>query len=225
MVRALLSSSMMLGVFAVYFATSLQQTIAVLNNVFYFRLWLSKGLPSRNKIEDDPCNTYRQLPLDASAATLRLLAVPQRLLNLSILLYLVGFSLYLLLRWKANEKESDDYRKIFVVYITVLSAAFIDYIITSGFILLDARKRYMDFGIGTLSFHKSRMQKKIESSLTELQHVLKSEGPRSTHQEEHDTLRNIIAELDGLVTSRRMRRRISRVPTDREPGPELNRAQ
>lgn len=102
MIRALLSSSMLLGIFAVYFATSLLQTIALLNNIFYFRLWLSKGLPSKKKLKEDPYDTYCSLPLDASPATLWLLAVPQRLLNLSILLYLFGFGLYLFLCWKGK---------------------------------------------------------------------------------------------------------------------------
>lgn len=214
---------MLLGVFAVYFATSLQQTIALLNNVFYFRLWLSKGLPSKKQIAADILDTYRYLPLDASAATLRLLAIPQRLLNMSILLYVVGFGLYLLLHWKAE--QSNDYRNIFIVYVAIIGAAFIDYVITSGFILLDARKRYTEFGIGSLSFHKSEMRKKIEVSLAEIQRVLLSEEPNSTHEDDHETLKRIVHELDAMVDARKWRRKISKVPTDKELGIAQRNAQ
>lgn len=177
---------------------------------------MSKGLPSKKNIQHDPYETYRLLPLDASAATLRLLAIPQHLLNLSILLYLIGFGLYLLLRWMAKDKESDDYCKIFVVYLAVFLAAFIDYVNTSAFLLLDARKRYTEFGVGSFSFHKSTIQKTIESSLTELQHVLKSGDPDSTHQGGHDSLRKIVEELEALLSARKARRQVSRIATDKE---------
>jgi hypothetical protein len=107
----------------------------------------------------------------------------------------------------------------------VFAVAFGDYVITSVFILLDVHKRYTEFGIGSLSVYKSPTQKKIEESLEELQSVLTDEKMDSTHQEDHDSLKRIVRELEGLVETRKLRRRVSRIPTDKKLGADQSTAQ
>jgi hypothetical protein len=100
----------------------------------------------------------------------------------------------------------------------VFDAVFGDYVITSGFILFAARKRYTEFRIGSLSFRKSLLRKKIEESLEELQSVLKDEKTDSTHKEDHDSLKRPIRGLESLVETRTLRRRVSRMHTGKELG-------
>ena len=170
-VRALFSCSMLLGICAVYFATSMQQTVGLLNNPFYLRLWLSRGLP-KPRILKEP---HTHLPLDASVSALRLLLIPQRLLSYSVLLFLVGYSLYLLYSWKYDSSHlGSDYRNAFISLMAVLGAGLLDYIITSVCLLFDAHKRYSEFGIGSQSFQKSVVQNKLEQSFTVLQRLLAS---------------------------------------------------
>lgn len=197
-VRALFSCSMLLGLFAVYFATSMQQTVGLLNNLFYLRLWLSRGSPYPQRLDKEP---HKYLPLDGSVATLRLLQTPQRLLNLSALLFLVGYGLYLLFSWKYDSHNlGRDYRNAFIVLMAVTGVALLDYVITSVCLLFDAYKRYSEFGIGSQSFDESPMRNKLEHSFNELQRVLASNKENTIPKEEDlNRLADIIKDIDQAV--------------------------
>jgi hypothetical protein len=177
----------------------MQQTVGLLNNPFYLRLWLSRGLPNPRMLREP----YTHLPLDASVAALRFLQIPQRLLNLSVLLFLVGYSLYLLFSWKYDSGNlGSDYRNAFIFLMAVLGAGLLDYIITSVCLLFDAYKRYSEFGIGSQSFQKSAVQNKLEQSFTELQRVLASDMEGTVLRKDLDKISGVVKDIDDLVRER-----------------------
>jgi hypothetical protein len=69
------------------------------------------------------------------------------------------------------------------------------------------------------------MRKKIDRSLEELQSVLTDEKTDSTHQEDHDSLKRPIRGLGGLVETRKLRRRVSQMPTGNELGADQSPAE
>ncbi|KIW53446.1 hypothetical protein PV05_09020 [Exophiala xenobiotica] len=95
--RALLSCSMILGVLSVVSAASQQQHIAVLNKAFDIRMWLSRGKTELDKRHYR--RPFSHLPLESSVAAMNLLYMPKVLLNLAVLLYTIGFGIYLLYSW------------------------------------------------------------------------------------------------------------------------------
>jgi hypothetical protein len=98
--RALLSCSMALGILSVIYATTQQQTVAMLNSSLEIRLYLSSG--GLDRINHSYAMRYRLLPLESSVATVKQFGLPSLLLKLAVLLYLAGFVIYILFAWLNN---------------------------------------------------------------------------------------------------------------------------
>lgn len=116
---ALLTASMGLGILSVCAAVTLQNSVTGLSNHREIRLWLSKGL-SKSYIYREP---YDNLLLESSSATVKLIDVPQLLLNLSITAYFLGFGLYLLYGWMwAIIEPATNFRNNFIFYVCIIGA-------------------------------------------------------------------------------------------------------
>lgn len=114
---ALLTASMALGIFSVTAATNLQNSVAQLSCHRDVRLWLSKGLTLYGRQSKYP-EAYQHLPLESSAATVKLAESPTLLLNMAVLTYFLGFGLYLLYGWLyAVAPPASNYRNNFIFYV------------------------------------------------------------------------------------------------------------
>lgn len=115
---ALLTASMVLGILSVVAAVALQNSVTKLSNHREVRLWLSKGIANGY----DYPEPYKNLLLESSAATIKLLQAPQLLLDLSVTCYFLGFGLYLLYAWMwAVVEPGVTFRNNFIFYVCVIS--------------------------------------------------------------------------------------------------------
>lgn len=121
--RALLVSSMALGILSVVSATTHQQAVGILNDPVSIRLWLSRGKTSFFRDVDK--SPFKSLPLDCSVPKLKSIGLPQLSLNISVILYFVGFGLYFLFLWvqKANGDVLGN-RNIFIVFVALSTVSF-----------------------------------------------------------------------------------------------------
>ncbi|RMZ87041.1 hypothetical protein DV736_g5733, partial [Chaetothyriales sp. CBS 134916] len=118
--RACFVTSMVLGVLSVMTATSQQNYVGMINNPLSIRLWLSRGQPEVGKHDADN-QPFNILPLESSVAAIKVISFPQRLLQLAVLVFLVGFGLYCLLSWLENITEKpSDFRNIFSVFMLTI---------------------------------------------------------------------------------------------------------
>ena len=110
---------MTVGVFSTIRAANLQQHISLLNDALSIRLWFSCGINSFQDpvISNLPNESTAVCPLIASLSASESIRLPSRLLNLALILYVVGFGLFLLFRWtdgaKSTNTKKDD-QDIFV---------------------------------------------------------------------------------------------------------------
>ncbi|KAL9111710.1 MAG: hypothetical protein Q9227_003985 [Pyrenula ochraceoflavens] len=131
--RAFLTSSMVLGILSVVFATNQQQNIGMLNNPLAIRMWLSRG-PPRTRYH----SIFDDLPLESSVSAIKITQIPTALLQLAVLVFFVGFGLYLIFSWTENvEAGGSDYRNIFILFVITIAVVLAYYAITSIFRLLD----------------------------------------------------------------------------------------
>ncbi|KAJ9619127.1 hypothetical protein H2204_012774 [Knufia peltigerae] len=168
--RALLSCSMMLGVLSVVRAASLQQHISVLNKAFDIRLWLSRGKAETEKTHYRP--PFHLLPLESSVAALKQFSMPKVLLNLAVLLYTIGFGIYLLFAWVYHvdtDGGRNDFRNIFISFVATVGFVCASVFATDLFAIVDERKRMADFDLNrTTTFAKPVSQKQLEEWLETL---------------------------------------------------------
>jgi len=128
---------MALGIFSVTAATNLQNSVAQLSCHRDVRLWLSKGLTLYGRQSKYP-EAYQHLPLESSAATVKLAESPTLLLNMAVFTYFLGFGLYLLYGWLyAVAPPASNYRNNFIFY--VITVGFV-----IGYVALFWGKRIMD---------------------------------------------------------------------------------
>jgi len=182
--RALLSSSMVLGIIAVVCSTTLQQEVGRLNNPLDIRLWLSRGKVELEKRPYDP--PYRLLPLESSISALKISEIPGTLLRLAVFLFLAGFGLYLLFLWLNHvEASGTDHRNIFIVFVTVIGLFCCYYAFWSVFRVLDAQKREEEFDLRMSdTFAKPDPQQQLEEVLKALQgmHKLDPDSEEDTRE-------------------------------------------
>ena len=134
---------MVLGVASVITATRQHQTVGMLISPLHIRLWLSRGRPKgyrriRNLVnillplwlKDDGEKSdkyenvpgFQGLPLESSISALKATTLPRHLLDLAVIVFLVGFGLYVRFQWSFNiEQSGESYRKVFIAFITVVS--------------------------------------------------------------------------------------------------------
>lgn len=115
---ALVTMSMVLGIFSVTAATTLQNTVTRLSNHKDVRLWLSRGI---NMDWINYPGAFQGLPLESSAATVKLTQAPTLLLNLAVLTFFLGFGLYIIYGWlESIEGASPRFRNQFIFYIITI---------------------------------------------------------------------------------------------------------
>ena len=169
--RALLSCSMALGILSVVYATTQQQTVAMLNSPLEIRLWLSRGRVDR--LQHDYQMPYRLLPLESSVATVKQFGLPSLLLKVAVLLYLVGFGIYILFAWLNNvEKKGTDSRNVFICFVITLGVISINQILLTVYHFIDEQKRIKDFSLDRAEdFAKPYSQQQLEAWLKAIQEL------------------------------------------------------
>ncbi|KAI1617153.1 hypothetical protein EDD36DRAFT_462013 [Exophiala viscosa] len=169
--RALLTCLMILGGLSVVFAASQQQNIAVLNKALDIRSWLSRGKTEIGRRQYE--NPYVHLPLESSVAALKQWNTPKVVLNLAVLLYTIGFGIYLLYSWIYHVEPDDgrnDFRNVFIAFVATVGCVCIYVVIVGGFAFADELKRHLDFGLGrSTTFAKPVSQQQLEEWLKILQ--------------------------------------------------------
>jgi hypothetical protein len=162
---------MILGVLSVVFASSLQQDIGMLNSAIEIRLWMSRGKVELEK--RDYGMPYILLPLESSVSAIKQFNLPKVLLNLAVLLYTVGFGIYLLYSWLYHVESSgglNDFRNIFIAFVATVGLLVIYQLYLSVSCVADASKRERDFNMDeSTGFAKPTSRKELEEWLTALQ--------------------------------------------------------
>lgn len=192
--RALLSCSMILGVLSVVFASSQQQDIGILNNALEIRLWLSRG---KVEIEKRPYRMpFRMLPLESSASALQQFYMPKVTLNLAVLLYTIGFGIYLLYSWLYRVESNgglNDFRNIFITFVVTVGLVCVYKIILGAFSYADEWKRTRDFDPdSSQSFAKPASRRQLEEWLKALQDMQKL---NMDNEEEYSVLETVVNDL------------------------------
>jgi hypothetical protein len=153
---------MLFGILAVVSATSQHRDIGLQNDSTALRLWLSRGIPSpahRVGGSKEYPHPYDMLPLESSVSASLVTQFPRSLLNLAVLLYLIGFGLYLIFSWREEVPNgSVDYRNIFVTFIVSAGVSIFYYSICFGWRVIDAAKVSDDF-------HFQRLGTTLDSSV------------------------------------------------------------
>ena len=156
---------------SVVFASSRQQHIGMLNNALSIRLWLSRG-----KVELDKRKyrmPFNRLPLESSVAVLKQFNMPKVILRLAVILYTVGFGIYLLYAWLYRvepEGGPNDFRNIFIAFVATVGILYIYVVAVSFQAHTAARKRTADFRLDrSTTFAKPAEQRQLEEWLRILQ--------------------------------------------------------
>lgn len=207
--RACCSSSMVLGVASVVTAAGQHRTVGMLNSPLDIRLWLSRGRPkSYRDFRDIPKNFksysdllhipkifikpfdintdkydhvrgFQRLPLESSISALKETALPRHLLDLAVLVFLVGFGLYVLFLWLFNVDESgQSYRNVFIVFVITVGIHVIYDSLVKLARILDDDIRNSEFNTNTWGgFRRREKLSALQQELAEVQERVKIEHP------------------------------------------------
>jgi hypothetical protein len=190
-----MSSSMALGVLSLSCATSLYRQVSRLQTSLQIRLWLSCGA-SRHKYPP-PFNMF---PLESSISALQISEVPGTLLNLSVMIYLIGFGLYLLYSWLNGIQDgATDNRNVFIFFVVTVGLFTAYYQCFSIARILDASRTKDDFDlIPSKDFVKPKRRKNLELMLSALQAIQQlSDNPEdeAEYQNLEMASRNLLKEM------------------------------
>jgi hypothetical protein len=189
-----MSSSMALGVLSLCCATSLCRQVTRLQTPLQIRLWLSRGT-SRRKYPP-PFNMF---PLESSISALQISEIPGTLLNLSVMIYLIGFGLYLLYSWLNNIPDAADNRNVFIFFVVTVGLFAAYYQCFSIARILDASRTRHDFDlIPSKDFVKPMGRKNLELMLSALQAIQQlSDNPEdeAEYQNLGRAARNLLQEM------------------------------
>lgn len=122
---------------------------------------------------------FQRLPLESSISALKAIALPRHLLDLAVMVFLVGFGLYVLSLWSYGvENSGERYRNVFVVFIVTVGVYTIyDLLVQLARVLIDD-KRNEEFSIKKLGgFRRPGKLLELEKSLAEVQQRIRSEHP------------------------------------------------
>jgi hypothetical protein len=99
------------------------------------------------------------------------LYLPKVLLNLAVLLYTIGFGIYLLYSWIYHAERDggrDDFRNVFIAFVATVGPV-LNVVMVDDFAFADERKRTADFNLDrTATFAKPVSQKQLEEWLETL---------------------------------------------------------
>jgi hypothetical protein len=163
---------MVLGVLCVFLASSLQQEIGMLNDPTSLRLWMSRGWVDLHGHKYR--NSYGLLPLESSIWALKRSSLPKAVLNVAVLLYIVGFGLYLLFSWLYHADPNggrDDFRNILITFVICVGTLIMYLIALQTFRALDFQKKDKDFRLKKsweMGFEKPDSQQDLDHWLEKL---------------------------------------------------------
>ncbi|EXJ92015.1 hypothetical protein A1O3_00565 [Capronia epimyces CBS 606.96] len=214
--RACCASSMVLGVASVFTATRQHFSVGMLNSPLQVRLWLSRGRPESyrgfvarmvgfgtipfpmNRLIPYPVTTattqrkyanmkaYQDMPLESAISAAKAVALPSHLLYMTVIIFLVGFGLYILFRWLEDVGGAVSYRNIFIVFI-ITAGLYAGYdILIEVARLLDRDKRSREFatdGIGGLRGQRHLLA--LQQRLRTLQQRVEDESIDGQDQHQH----------------------------------------
>jgi hypothetical protein len=139
---------------------------------------------------------YGELPLESSVSALKQFTLPKGLLNLVLLLFIIGFGMYLLYAWLYHVESSgghDDFRNIFISFIITVGLLAMYQLCLSIAYLGDSWKREKDFGLDeSTSFAKPDSRKQLEEWLAALQGMQELEFDEG---EDYPKLEDTVAKL------------------------------
>lgn len=136
----------------------------------------------------DPVQGFQRLPLESSISALKAIALPRHLLDLAVLVFLVGFGLYVLFLWLSNVDESgQSYRNVFIVFIVTVGMYVIYDLLVELARILDDDIRNSEFNTNALGgFRTGEKLSALQQELAEVQQRVKIE--RSFGQELQEIL-------------------------------------
>lgn len=120
---------------------------------------------------------YRLLPLESSVATVKQFGLPNLLLKVAVLLYLVGFGIYILFSWLNNvEQNGMVSRNVFICFVVTLGVISINQILLTVYGFIDKQKRTKDFSLDRAenfaeNFAKPFSQQQLEAWLKAIQEL------------------------------------------------------
>ena len=193
--RALMSSSMALGILSLACATSLFRRVSRLQGSLQIRLWLSRGKSKRNYP-----SPFDMFPLESSVSALQISEIPATLLFLAVILYLIGFGLYLLYSWLYDTAgRGAENRNVFIFFVTTLGLSAGFYQCYSEARDSDNSRTSSDFElIPSEDFVKPRSRKELELMLSALQTVQKLSNEPKDHQQNQRLNKSSRAMRDAL---------------------------
>lgn len=128
------------------------------------------------------CEPYSLMPLESSISALKISEIPNLLLNLAVVLFLIGFGLYLLFSWLNHVEQSGlDYRNVFIVFVIAVAASCFYYFTWFVVRILEAQKRSEEFElIPPSDFQRPSSQQLLQQKLRSLQNL---QGLREDEEE------------------------------------------
>lgn len=186
--RACLVASMVLGVFSVTTATRQHFAVVMLKSPLDVRLWMSRGAPTRTRRRKDSgflpfgevhepekyadLEDFDGLWLESSMSTLKAVALPRHLLDLSVVLFMVGIGLYELSGWKTNPNDprGTAYRNVFIVFVATTLAYLIYHALILAGAAYDTKKKDDEFGTSSMrgAWGESRSLSDLRAALNKL---------------------------------------------------------
>jgi hypothetical protein len=131
-------------------------------------------LQAHNKYKE--LDVFKDMPLESSISVLKTVAAPRHLLDLAVLLYIVGFGLYLLFLWIENmggQPEAD--RNVFIVFILSAGVFLLYYNATRSGVLDNQTKKAEEFDLQNLGkLHKPKALEQLENELRAVQERMKT---------------------------------------------------
>ena len=194
-VRALVSSSMALGIISIIMATSLQRQVTFLNTPTSIRLWLSSGLTFWHQVErcDSSAMPSERItlpsdpPLRSSVSGMIASEAPHTFLRLALVLFLFGFGLYYLFSWlESVEGSATEWRNAFIFFVSVVGAACAQAAVLKLWRANDAKKVADQFDIPSLnSPQRSKRILELEAMLEELRRLQDADIRHASDKDEN----------------------------------------
>jgi len=232
--RAFCVVSMVLGVLSVITATRQHFDVVMLKSPLSVRLWLSRGRPRGH--DDLPLWTepeaerryanvtgIKDLPLESSVMSLKAVAMPRHLLDLSVLAFIIGFGLYELSGFvhptrhpaspnftsdpdASSNEEPDEkdlsvlygpeeaYRNVFIVFSITLTLCLAYWWRILNGVFYESVDKNEEFGTSSYEKGENIRLTELRRELRGVQHKFKLEPPDIPESDEADVV-TVLKEL------------------------------
>jgi hypothetical protein len=135
---------------------------------------LSTSWRKQDKYKDD--ELLNGLPLESSVSVLKAVAMPRHLLDVAVLVFIIGFGLYLLFQWVENMGgQPIANRNVFVVFVISVGTFVLYYVYIVSFMVDNQAKKAKEFDLLDLGGpYKPTALEELERDLEETQRRLKT---------------------------------------------------